>query len=117
MVREGLEADPPPEEPAHVDEGVRLALLCLSLEPVAEEEEEEEEVQCTLVSTYRSRLIRVIYGFITKREAAELLRPHGEGTFVIRFSEKNAGQFAIAYVKVRFLFLQAQEQEQVQVLE
>lgn len=41
----------------------------------------------------------VIYGFINKAQANALLERQPSGTFLIRFSEGNAGQFAIAYRK------------------
>lgn len=40
----------------------------------------------------------LIFGFCTKEDAEELLRPEQVGTFLLRFSERIAGQFAIAYV-------------------
>jgi hypothetical protein len=40
----------------------------------------------------------LIYGFITKEETNEFLRDQEVGTFLIRFSESFAGQFAIGYV-------------------
>ena len=40
----------------------------------------------------------MIYGFITKRACEEILRGEEPGTFIIRFSEQYAGQFAVAYV-------------------
>jgi hypothetical protein len=42
----------------------------------------------------------LIYGFIAKEEAEELLKYEEPGTFLIRFSDRIAGQFAVAYVKV-----------------
>lgn len=39
-----------------------------------------------------------IFGFISKEAAAEILKPHKVGTFLVRFSERTAGHFAVAYV-------------------
>lgn len=50
----------------------------------------------------------LIFGFISKEAAQDLLRGRPVGTFLIRFSEQSAGQFAVACVaKVhrRFAFL------------
>jgi hypothetical protein len=44
-------------------------------------------------------LFSIIYGFISKQDSNSLLQNQLSGTFVIRFSEGNAGQFAIAYRK------------------
>jgi len=41
--------------------------------------------------------IGCIYGMITKDECHEALRDYPEGTFLVRFSESNAGSFAIGY--------------------
>jgi hypothetical protein len=41
----------------------------------------------------------VIYGFLSKSAAEELLQPHPDGSAVLRFSDKNPGQFALAYKK------------------
>lgn len=43
----------------------------------------------------------VIFGFVTKKDSQELLKNESDGCCVIRFSDKNPGQFAIAYLKVR----------------
>lgn len=44
----------------------------------------------------------LIFGFISKEAAQDLLRGRPVGTFLIRFSEQSAGQFAVACVaKVR----------------
>eukprot|EP01091_Cochliopodium_minus_P019043 TRINITY_DN787_c0_g1_i1.p1 TRINITY_DN787_c0_g1~~TRINITY_DN787_c0_g1_i1.p1 ORF type:complete len:636 (-),score=143.41 TRINITY_DN787_c0_g1_i1:88-1968(-) len=40
-----------------------------------------------------------IIGFITKGSAIKLLQGQEEGTFIVRFSERVPGQFAVAYVK------------------
>jgi len=42
----------------------------------------------------------LIYGFISKEGAEDLLKNKEVGTFLIRFSERIAGQFTIAYVKL-----------------
>ncbi len=39
-----------------------------------------------------------IFGFVSKESAVEMLRGHPVGTFLIRFSEQSAGQFAVACV-------------------
>lgn len=39
-----------------------------------------------------------IYGFMAKNDCETLLAKHDEGTFVIRFSDRYAGRFAVAYV-------------------
>jgi len=41
----------------------------------------------------------LIFGFISKEEAEEILQKQPQGTFLLRFSERSAGQFAVAYVK------------------
>jgi hypothetical protein len=40
----------------------------------------------------------LIFGFISKEAAQDLLRGKAVGTFLIRFSEQSAGQFAVACV-------------------
>jgi len=42
----------------------------------------------------------LIYGFIPREAAEQLLRGLEAGTFLLRFSERIAGQFAVAYVKL-----------------
>ena len=42
-----------------------------------------------------------IIGFITKSSAIKILEHQADGTFIVRFSERVPGQFAIAYVKKR----------------
>jgi len=61
----------------------------------------------------------VIYGFLTKREAAELLKMQGEGTFVIRFSEKNAGQMSVVYVRENVIhhYLMSEEDQKKTIIE
>ena len=40
----------------------------------------------------------LIFGFISKDAASDILANHAVGTFLIRFSEQSAGQFAVAVV-------------------
>jgi hypothetical protein len=42
---------------------------------------------------------RLIYGFVTRDDVCNALQGHDNGTFMIRFSERHAGQFAISYVQ------------------
>ena len=39
----------------------------------------------------------LVCGFISKQEAQEELKTYGAGTFLIRFSERQAGALAVAY--------------------
>lgn len=41
----------------------------------------------------------LIYGFLSKIQAEEILKGESAGTFLIRFSERVPGKQAIAYVK------------------
>jgi hypothetical protein len=41
---------------------------------------------------------RLIYGFLTRADVNAALRGQDPGTFLLRFSERHSGQFAIAYV-------------------
>lgn len=41
-----------------------------------------------------------IFGFLSKEESSDILKEFSPGTFLVRFSERSAGQFAIAYVSL-----------------
>lgn len=64
----------------------------------AMERRQREGRERGITGSYPSR--SVIYGFTTKKECSELLKGQPEGCAMVRFSEKNAGQLAVAYVKV-----------------
>lgn len=44
----------------------------------------------------------LLFGFISKEAAQLILKGHKAGTFLVRFSERSAGQFAVAYVDKKF---------------
>lgn len=39
----------------------------------------------------------LLYGFVTKADIEGILKPFSPGTFMLRFSENNPGQIAVAY--------------------
>lgn len=54
-------------------------------------------VLCHVIHRHSSTTSHV-YGFIKKEEANQLLEGHPVRTFLVRFSESHAGQFAISYI-------------------
>lgn len=44
----------------------------------------------------------LIYGFMSKEDSVRLLSREEPGSFILRFSERRAGQFAVAFVKLNY---------------